>query len=342
MTDLSQIFPPPPAAPSIKPDFEVAFILCPNFTLVPFAGFIDSLRHASDEADFGRQIYCRWSVVGPDLSPIRASCGVSVTPTNTFDSLGNVDYLVVAGGQLPMCMDVPEETLSVLRTAYNTGTKIIGLCTGSFIIARAGLLNGKRCAVHSEHRKQFLSLFPETHPEIDKIFLRDRGVITCPGGTSALDLAFSIIESHSGKSRAVKALTSLLVDNRRAEHHMPHRPYRHLSSCGNWRVEQAVALMERNISNPHTIEALAERIGATDRELHRAFQKIARNSPSAIYRDMRLSHGHWLLTNTSRTVTHIAMECGFSDAAHFCRWFKKKYGEPPKRLRSQRQTEPSS
>jgi len=336
MTAQSWTFATPPPAPLIGPDISVAFILSPRFTLVPFAGFIDSLRHAADEADFSRQIYCRWTVIAPDLSPILASCGVPVTPNQTFAEAGTYDYIVVTGGQLPWSLDVPGETLEFLRAAHATGTKIIGLCTGSFIIARAGLLDGKNCAVHIEHQTQFRNLFPETTSETDQIYVNDRGIITCPGGTSALDLAFTLIESHCGKARAVKALTSLLVDRRRASHHMPERRFGHLTSCGNWRVEQAATLMERNFSNPLSIAALAARLNTSERELNRAFQKHTQSSPSTICRRMRLSNGQWLLVNTTRTITQISLECGFSDGAHFSRWFRKTYGESPNNFRIRR------
>jgi len=336
MTTQSTTFATPPLAPLIEPDLNVAFILSPCFSLVPFAGFIDSLRHAADEADFSRQIYCSWTVIAPDLAPITASCGVPITPNLTFAEAGTFDYVVLAGGQLPWCLNVPDETLDFLRAAYMNGTKIIGLCTGSFILARAGLLDGKSCSIHIEHRTQFQNLFPNTKAEADRIYINDGGIITCPGGTSALDLAFTLIETHCGKARAVKALTSLLVDRHRASHHMPQQRFGHLTSCGNWRVEQAVTLMERNFSNPHSIAALAARLNTSERELNRAFQKYAHSSPSAIYRKMRLSHGQWLLVNTTRTITQIALECGFSDAAHFSRWFRKAYADSPSHFRIRR------
>jgi transcriptional regulator GlxA family with amidase domain len=337
VTDMQNIFPPPPPAPTIEPDLRVSFILAPRFTLVSFAGFIDCLRHAADEADFGRQIYCQWAVAAPNLEPIEASCGISITPNASFSEATDVDYLIVVGGQLPWSLDLPDETFDYLRAAHANGTKIISLCTGSFILGRAGLLRGKSCVIHVEHRAQFQRLFPDTRTQSDLIYLDDNGIITCPGGTSAIDLAFNLIENHCGKARAIKALTSLLVDRQRTSHHMPQRPFGYLTSCGNWRVEQAVTLMERNFSNPYSVAGLAERLNTSERELNRAFKKHAHEPPSAICRSMRLTHGHWLLINTTRTITQISLECGFSDGAHFSRWFRKTYGEPPNLFRARRQ-----
>ena len=322
--------------PGIEPDMRVGFILSPDFTMVPFAGFIDCLRHAADEADFSRQVYCHWKVIAPELVPARASCGVEVFPNGLFPEPSEFDYLVVVGGLMPRSMDHPEETLGFLRDAYGRNTTIVGLCTASFVLARAGLLDGRRCAVHFEHARQLKEMFPQVRPEPDQIFVNDNEIITCPGGTSAIDLALSLIESRCGKARAIKALTSLLVDRHRVSHHMPHRPYGHLSACGNRHVERAVSLMERHLSGPLQIRELARRLNTSERELHRSFMKHAGETPSSLGRNIRLAHGHWLLVNTTRTVTQIAFDCGFSDTAHFCRWFRSAYGEAPANFRSRR------
>ncbi len=80
-------------------------------------------------------------------------------------------------------------------------------------------------------------------PKADQVFVNDGEIITSPGGTSAIDVALTPIEACCGKARAVKALSSLLVDRHRADHHMPHRPHGHLATCGNRHVERAVSLV---------------------------------------------------------------------------------------------------
>jgi transcriptional regulator GlxA family with amidase domain len=337
MLDHRAIFPTPrPPPDGVEPDLKVGFILSPRFSILPFAGFIDCLRHAADEADRSRQIYCRWSVIAPSLDPIRSSCGLDVVPRETFPDPGLFDYIVVVGGLLPWCLDHPPETFGYLRQCRAEGVSIVGLCTGSFIIAGAGLLGGRRCGVHFEHKHQLVELFPDVIPVSDEIYVSDGGIITCPGGTAAIDLAVALITEHCGKARAVKGLTSLLVDRHRATHHIPPRTHASLASCGNWRVEVAVSFMERNLSQPFGIGELARRMGTSQRELDRAFAKHVGKKPSLVWRTMRLAHGHWLLVNTSRTITQIAHECGFADAAHFCRWFKTTFGETPNSFRIRR------
>ncbi len=336
MNDWINEFSPVLPAPSVEPDIKVGFILSPKFTLLAFASFVDFLRHAADEDDRSRQIYCHWKIIAPTLAAIEASCGVEVIPHVTFPDAGSLDYVVIVGGLLPWCLDQPKATYDFLHAARVNNIPIAGLCTGSFVLAHAGLMDGHDCAVHFEHREQFAQMFPNVRPITDQIYVSDRGLITCPGGTTALDLAASLVNEHCGKARAVKGLVSLLVNKHRAAHHMPYRPYDHLAACGDWRVEQSIELMERNFSRPFQIEELAGRLGSSVRELNRAFARHARDSPAAVWRKLRLSHGHWLLLNTSRTVTQIAYECGFADTAHFSRWFRRTYAEAPNAFRVQR------
>jgi transcriptional regulator GlxA family with amidase domain len=336
MNNLMEAFSPPSPMPSVEPDIKVGFILSPRFTLLAFASFIDCLRHAADESDRSRQIHCRWKIVAPELTPVEASCGVELMPQVVFPDPSEFDYIVMVGGLLPWCLDQPEETYDYLHAARRKNISVAGLCTGSFILANAGLLDDHDCTVHFEHRQQFAAMFPKVRPVTDQIYVNDRGIITCPGGTAALDLAASLVKEHCGQARAVKGLVSLLVDNHRATHHMPHRPYDHLAVCGDWRVEQSVELMERNFSRPFKIQELARRLGSSLRELNRAFARQAHDSPTVVWRKIRLSHAHWLLLNTSRTATQIAYECGFTDAAHFARWFRRTYGESPNAFRVQR------
>lgn len=313
----------PPQAPNVQPDIRVGFILSPKFTLFAFAGFIDALRHAADEADYSRQIHCHWKVIAPNTWPIRASCGVEVMPHAVFPDPQEFDYIVVVGGLLGDTMSQSEEVFDYIRKAHEVNVTLIGLCVGSFVLAKAGLMKNRKCAVHFEHKADLGDLFPKIEAVVDTSFVEDGNIITCPGGTATLDLAFGLIERHCGRARATKAMVSLIADEQRAENHMGYRPYGHLAVCGNWSVEQAYGFMEKNLSTPCNIEKLADMLDVSARNLTRAFMEYTGESPQAIWRKMRLIQGRWLLLNSRQTITEIAAETGFSDSAHFNRLFKQ-------------------
>jgi transcriptional regulator GlxA family with amidase domain len=329
----------PPEMQGVRPDIRVAFILCPKFTLLPFAAFADSLRHAADESDHSRQVYCSWKVVADDFtSPVRSSCGAHVLPDEGLGDFSDLNYLVVVGGLLPDCLDIGDRAKQYILSAYRAGISIVGLCTGSFVLADLGLLDGRRCTIHAEHIADFRALYPTAVAVSDETYVIDREVLTSPGGTTALDLAFHLIDTHCGKARASKGLSSLLVENFRSARRFRHRPHGHLAACGNRKVETAVEIMERHVMSPYPISELAKKVGCSERELCRLFRRHGDTTPTEAWRDIRIEHGHWLLLNSDRSVTQIAYECGFADAAHFSRWFKACYKEPPDTFRRRRRT----
>ena len=323
----------PPALPDVEPELTVGFVLAPCFTLLPFAGFLDALRHAADIADHSRQIYCRWSVLAPDREPIAASCGLEVMPDRTYDDPRAYDYIVVAGGLLPSTLGLADQGYDFLRRAAAAKVPLVSLCTGSFVLASAGLLEGRRCAVHIRHRDEFAALFPDVQPVTDETYVVDGPFVTCPGGTAAIDVATELITRHCGKARALKGLRAMLVEKHRAAYHIPRRTYEHVAQCGDTRVERAVALMEQHVAEPFPIGRLARLVGTSVCQLDRSFQRHAGEPPSAFWRRLRLEHAHWLVTNSNRKITDIALETGFYDTTHFSKSFKHCYGAPPRDLR---------
>ena len=327
---------PSQATRDVEPDVRLAFILTPAFTILPLAGFIDAVRHAADEGDRSRQIFCSWDVLSSDLTPVTSSSGLSIAPWKTYSEAGEYDYLVIVGGLIDQLDKIDLETLGFIKSQRTKGDQLVGLCTGSFAIAMTGLLNGKRAAIHTHHRPEFTEMFPKVVPVENELYVSDDGILTCPGGTAAIDLAVEILIERCGRARGSKGLTALVVDEHRAANEVGRAPYQDLEVCGNWRVEQAIKIMSQKLQEPDTTQRLAEMLGSNVRQLNRAFAKHANSSPQEVWRDMRLQHARWRLLNSKRTVTQIALECGFSDSSHFSRWFKTRYGETPRKYREKR------
>jgi transcriptional regulator GlxA family with amidase domain len=335
IVEFAEVFSQPPVLPTlpVEPELKVGFILSPNFTLLPFAGFIDALRHAADVSDYSRQVYCRWTFLAPEIAPVRASCGLETTPWELFGDPRDFDYIVVTGGLLPSCLDLPPATYDFLREATRQNVPLVGLCTGSFVLANAGLLEGRRCSVHLRHAREFAALFPDVIPATDETYVLDGNIYSCPGGMAAIDLAADLIAKHCGKARAAKSLRAMVVEQHRAAHYIPRRRYEHMMSCGDPQVERAVSLMEENIETPYPIKTLAQQVGVSVSCLDRAFAKAVGMAPSVFWRTIRLDHVHWLLCNSSRNITEIALECGFYDSTHLCKSYRDVYGETPRKTR---------
>jgi|RhiMetdeSRZDD1v2_1073273.scaffolds.fasta_scaffold22740_3 transcriptional regulator GlxA family with amidase domain len=311
-----------------KSGVSVAFILCPHFTLMPFAAIVDTLRLAADDGDGSRQIHCRWTIVGPSLDPVEASCGIKVQPWETFGDPSRFDYVVVVGGLLHRGPTSDEATLDYLREAARKGVTLVGVCTGSFTLIRAGLMDGHRCCVSWFHYHDLIDEFPDVTPIADQLFVVNGRRITCAGGAGALDLAAWIVERHLGRAFAQKSLHIMVVDRARSPNTpQPQPPTVPLVQSD--RVRRAMLLIEQYLSEPLDACAIASRVNISRRQLERLFRREVGMSLQAFSRAMRLQYGLWLLANSPRTIAEIAYECGFADPSHFNRLFRAAFGKAP-------------
>lgn len=315
------------------PQLRVAFTLLPGFTMIAFAGFIDALRLASDVGDRSRPKHARWTLVGKDTHPVTSSCGAAIAHTSTFHDSADYDCIVVVGGIIRDDDYYHPELLNFIRSAAAGNRMIVGLCTGVFALAKAGVLDGHECCVHGYHIQEFQERFPQISTVVNQIFVEDRNRLTCAGGASSIDAAGHLIERYFGKARARKFLPHMLVDELRIASHPQLSYLADFFEVHDERVRIAVFLMQLNISAPTPITVIAKAIGIQQRQLERAFRNQLGVSPSQFYRRMRLDRAKWYLVHTGWTITKVAVECGFADASHLTRSFKDEFGELPSECR---------
>lgn len=319
---------------------RVGIILAEHYTLSAFALFVDHLRLAADEGDRSRPLKVQWSVMASRPDPLKASCGVLTSPTSNFLDPKEFDYVVVVGGLLHAGRQINEATERYLRAAAEAGVKLVGLCTGSFILTRAGLMKGRTACVSWYHYQDFIDEFPDQAVVADRLFMADGDRITCAGGAGTADLASHLIERHIGWSVAQKASQVLLFDRTRGGGEaQPHPPMS--DKVSDPRVRRALLLMEQNLAGPLPIAQVADKLGLSTRQFERLCHSALGMSPATAYRRLRLRYAHWLIGNTDRSVTEIAHAAGFADCAHFSRQFKETYGSSPsgQRRRSEPQDE---
>ncbi len=321
-----------PGSSQASPSLRVSITLSPRFTLLAFSAFVDALRIASDIGDRSQPRHCSWTLVGPNTHPVASSCGAAISHWANFGDPSRFDYVVVVGGLL-RGEDSDPRLLAYLRQAAARGVKIIGICTGVFAMAEAGVMTGYRCCVHGYHLVDFKEKFPRIQTVSDQIFVVDRDRITCAGGVAAIDLVGYLLERDCGVSRSRKILPHLLVDELRPGEHPQLLLLDEFFTVYDERVRAAVFLMQQHIANPIAVATIARRIGVPTRQLERGFQRSFIMSPSCFFRLMRLRRARWLVLHTSLSITQIAIDCGFADTAHLTRSFKREYGELPSALR---------
>lgn len=315
------------------PRLSVGFILAPRFTLCAFANFVDVLRLAADEGDRSRQILCEWTVLSDTMGPTTSSCGVAVQPNERLGDPGRFDYVVLVGGLISEDANLGPDYVRYLQRAAAMGIPLVGVCTGAFILHRAGLMDGYRSCVSWFHHTDFLEQFDGLKPVSDQIFVVDRDRLTCSGGVSSAHLAAYLVEKHVGRAQASKSLHIMIIDDaQQAEKPQPGIPI-DLATDDDL-VKRALLIMQQHIDTPISVAELARRTGTNSRRLQRHFQRAIGMAPAQACKIIRLEHAEFLLRHSDQSVTEIAASTGFCDSSHFIRTFRNSRGVTPAALRA--------
>jgi transcriptional regulator GlxA family with amidase domain len=299
---------------------DIAFVTLPNFSMIALTNALEACRMANYVA--GRALY-RWHIATADGTATIASNGLSLAPTMALGDLDDIDMLLVCGG-----IDVRHATSRPLKTQLRRfarrGVTLGALCTGSFALAEAGLLDGYRCAIHWEN----LASIHEEFPEIDfveNLFVIDRDRITCTGGTAPLDLMLTLIEARLGAKLAGQVREQFIVTiTRPAEERQLGGQPRHPVLSKAWQM------MEETIASPLSVREIARRAGLSARQLERLFHGHLGVGPAQFYSGLRLERARQLLRQTPLSVTEVAMACGFQSASHFSTRYSARFGCTPK------------
>lgn len=310
---------------------NVGFILARRFTLCALGNFVDVLRLAADEGDRSRPILCAWKVLSPTMEPIASSAGIVVQPEEPLGDPARFDYLVVVGGLVDEVERLHPETARFLERAAAAGIPLVGVCTGTFVLHRAGLMRGYRACVSWFHHDDFLERFDGLKPVSDQIFVVDRDRLTCSGGVAAAHLAAFIVRRHLGSARAAKSLHIMILDEAAAEEPQPGMPLALVTDDPI--VRRALLAMQQSIDAPLSIGRIVDLLGVGRRKLERHFRDALGLSPLEADRMIRVEQAKHLLTTTGRSATRIAAETGFCDLPHMIKVFRVTEGTTPDAFR---------
>ena len=300
------------------------FVLVPEFSMMAFTAAIEPLRAANLVS--GRELYA-WQVATLDGSDVRASNGVTVRADSALDDIAGRQVLLVCAGLSPLSHAEPA-LLSALRIQARRCEALGGVCTGSNILAKAGLLDGYRCTVHWEDLVSFAENFPELEIT-SRLSEIDRDRITCSGGTAPLDLMIHFISLEHGRNLAT-AVAELMVHHFAREAHEPQRlSVLERTGVRHPRLLQAIALMEDAIELPVPIDAIANGASLSPRQMERLFRMHFDTTPSRYYLGLRLARARHLLQHTALPVVQIALASGFASPAHFTKCYRECFGNTP-------------
>ena len=304
----------------------IGMLLLPGFNSMAAHAFLDPFRAANYLQ--GNQFY-RWEIISLDGKKTTASNGMVVArTTGYYDLESRPDLLVVNASWTPEKFQ-GRKLQSWLKQLAQHGATMLGIDTGAFVLAFAGLLEGYRATVHFEHHAAFTELFPYTKIE-QVLYVVDRNRLTCCGGLAAADLALELIRIHHGIDLANAAANYIFQDRLRSgEENQLSRNYQPVGYSIPKLLREAMVLMERNLEEPLRLAEIAQYLEISQRQLERLFKRYTGVTPIKYYINLRLDRARGLITQTEMSIVEIANACGFGTAEQFTRTYKKRFGIVP-------------
>tara|TARA_B100000676_G_scaffold272437_1_gene290441 strand:+ start:14575 stop:15525 length:951 start_codon:yes stop_codon:yes gene_type:complete len=304
------------------------FFLVPNFSMMAFTAAVEPLRSANRMS--GAELYT-WSIVSRDGQPVQASNGLEVVAQHSIENIERCDTLLICSGIDAHRFD-DRPTMAWLRKIARQGGVVGSLCTGTHLLARAGLLGSYRCTIHWED----LDTFAEDHPELevtDEIFEIDRNRITCSGGTASLDLMLHMITLQHGAELAGKVSEQFIHERIRESHDHQRMALQSRVGVSDPKLLAAIGEMEENLEEPLPLPDIADAVHLSTRQLERLFKKYLGRTPSHHYRELRLHHARLMLIQGSASILSVALAAGFVSASHFSRRYREYFGRTPREER---------
>ena len=263
---------------------------------------------------------------------------MQVAPDSSIDDALLLDTVIVCGGT-GIQSAVTREHITWLRTQARRTKRMGGVCTGSWALAQAGLLDGFDCSVHWE----FLAAMQEAFPRVNlssSLFTLDRDRFTSSGGTAPMDMMLHLISRDHGHELSAAISDMFVYERIRNEQDHQRVPLKHMLGTHQPKLQEIVALMEANLEEPIDLDELANYVGLSRRQLERLFQKYLKSSPSRYYLKLRLIRARQLLKQTSISIVELSVVCGFVSTPHFSKCYRECFGIPPSDERLVAQTQP--
>lgn len=304
------------------------FVLIPRFNMMALTGALEPLRVANYLC--GRALY-DWVLASPDGGRVVASNGMALDTSPLPGDDRRLDTIFVCGSWDSEHYE-HRELFAWLRRHERMGVRVGAMDIGAYILARAGLLAGRRVAVLWYCIRAFSEAYPDVEAE-ERLFISDDRRITIAGGTAGMDAMLGDISERFDPQLA-----------REVADHVLHYPVRTTDSAqrnavGGQQeiihpvVRAAIHLMENHVEEPLSVPEVADQVQVNQRKLERLFHKYVGRSAIGYYRVLRLQHALVLLTNTDLSIREISVACGYSSLSHFAKSFVAQYNKRPRDCR---------
>lgn len=316
---------------------RVGFLQLPYYSMIAFSSAIEPLRMANHLS--GRPLY-HWTAVTFDGGPVTASNGLRGAPDAAICTAGPMDMLFVCGG-IDVRLSCDKAIIGWLRRLARQHVILGALCTGSYLLARAGLLDGYRATIHWQNIAGLREEFPRID-STDELFVMDRDRHTCSGGIAPLDMMLTLISQQQGVELAAGISEEFIHERIRNIHEHQRAPLRLSVGLGQPKLIESVSLMEANLEEPLALDEIARYVHVSRRQLERLFKQYLNCAPTRYYLKLRLIRARQFLLQTAMSVADVTLACGFVSPPHFSKCYRDLFGVPPSHERRPRGPAPAT
>ena len=305
---------------------RIAFVIYPGFQLLDATGPIATFDIAERYQRGAYEI----EVVAPGGGAVMSSAGVALTAADL--PAGPFDTLLVAGGEGSRDFAARAALLDWLRAQAPGARRIASVCTGAYLLAEAGLLDGRRATTHWAHTEHFAARYPAVRLEADRIFIREGEVWTSAGITAGIDLALALIADDLGEEIARRSAQELVVYHRRPGGQSQFSAL--LDSGGvNGRFAELMDWIRERLGEPLNVEQLADEAAMSPRHFARAFRAETGLTPAKAVERLRLEAARLRVETSGEPIDRVAEAVGFGDPERMRRAFLRTFGQPPQAIR---------
>lgn len=302
-----------------------AFLLVPGFSTLGFSCALDALSLANHHPS--RREYYRWRLISETGAPVSAYNGVTVSVDSALPELSRDETLIVCAGE-NAGQASSKTVLNWLRRETRKGMDYGALSSGTYILALAGLIGGKRVTTHWEYKTALAEMLPDVIME-DTIFSVDGRVFTSAGGAASMDMMLHRLKDDYGIDLATWVADQMVYTAPRAQSIGQRMSLQSRPEVRNAKLLLAMQVMENNVEDPLRPEEIADVVRLSTRQLERLFAKYLNISPKRYYLGVRLDKARNLLRQTDLSVTDICVACGFKSLSHFSKSYRACYGISP-------------
>ena len=312
----------------LRPDkddcFTISFFLIPEYAMVALLSAIETLRVANRFA--GKEVF-RWQLLSENGEVVVASNDLALQKPLSIYEIDTPDNVFIYSSFHPERY-INDNLINWVRGLSRKGVTLGAVDTGCYLLAAANLLKGRDVTLHWEAVPAFLEDYPDVRVT-NELFEISQNLITCAGGTSAIDMMLHIIQTELGDELAIAICEQFIKNGIRQKSDKQRMGLAARLKIHHPRLLKVLATMEENLEDPISPVVLAEQAHLSIRQLERLFRSHLDNSPSGYYMQLRLERARHLLRESHLSVAEIAAACGFNSGPHFTRSYRNHFNLSP-------------